>query len=399
VTATVRSSGPGPSPGSGAPHRRPGSRARGPRWWGVLGHPEPRTLHPVAWWIWAVGAAVVVTRTRNPLTLVLVATALVVVAARRHRGGAGRAAIRVFVVLGLAVIALRVVLTVLLGAEQPGTVMFTLPSVPLPGFMVGIELGGPVTAETLLAAFYEGLRLAVLLVCFGVANAVASPYRLVRSLPPVLHEVGVAVTVGVCLAPQLVVSVGRVRTARRLRGRPGGVRGLRYLLLPVLDGALERALDTASSMDTRGYGRRAHPAATGGRAPAGWVLVGVCALVVATYGLLDGTTPVLLGPVAVVVGAAALAAAMAGAGRRAVRTVFQPDPWGLPEWSVSGAGVAAAVAFSVGAAPEELVVATSPAVWPQLGAASVVAALLVLSAGWSAPQQPTASAPTGRSDR
>ena len=44
----------------------------------------PRELHPVAWWIWALGMATAATRTTNPLLLgSIIAVVAFVVSARR----------------------------------------------------------------------------------------------------------------------------------------------------------------------------------------------------------------------------------------------------------------------------------------------------------------------------
>src|SRR6202167_2897322 len=47
------------------------------------GHRVPRTLHPVAWWIWALGLAAAVTHTTNPVLLLLVLGVLALVVAHR----------------------------------------------------------------------------------------------------------------------------------------------------------------------------------------------------------------------------------------------------------------------------------------------------------------------------
>ena len=126
-----------------------------------------------------------------------------------------------------------------------------------------MRLGGDVTLEGLLGAVYAGLQLATMLACVGAANALANPRRLLRAVPGALYEVGVAVVVALSFSPQLVEGVGRVRAARRLRGRPHtGLRGLRGVAMPVLEGALERSVDLAAAMDSRGFGRGA------GRPPA-----------------------------------------------------------------------------------------------------------------------------------
>ena len=85
--------------------------------------------------------------------------------------------------------------------------------------MAGVRLGGPITLEGVLASAYDGMRLGVIFCCIGAANALTSPRRLLKSLPGALHEAGVAVTVALAFAPQAVAAVGRLRAARRIRGR------------------------------------------------------------------------------------------------------------------------------------------------------------------------------------
>ncbi|MFC7467863.1 hypothetical protein ACFQVA_10240 [Actinomadura keratinilytica] len=121
-----------------------------------------------------------------------------------------------FVKLGLVIIAIRLLFAMVLGSPVPGThVLFTLPEVPLPEWARGVRLGGRVTAEGMLFALYDALRLATLLICVGAANALASPARLLKSLPGALYEAGVAVVVAMTFAPNLVADV-------RGCARPGG---------------------------------------------------------------------------------------------------------------------------------------------------------------------------------
>ncbi len=91
---------------------------------------------------------------------------------------------------------------------------------PLPAWAQGLRLGGRVTAEQIVFALYDGAKLAALLICVGAANALANPARLLKSLPGALYEAGVAVVVAMTFAPSMVADVARLRTARRLRGRP-----------------------------------------------------------------------------------------------------------------------------------------------------------------------------------
>lgn len=339
-------------------------------------------LHPGAWWVWALGLGVAASRTTNPLLLgMLIGVAGYVVAARRPSAPWARS-YGAFVKLGLVVIAIRLVFAVVLGSPIPGThVLVTLPEVPLPDWAKGVRIGGRVTAEGLLFALYDGVRLAGLLICVGAANALASPARLLKSLPGALYEVGVAIVVAMTFAPNLIMDVQRLRAARRLRGRADrGIRGLLQVGLPVLEGALERSVALAAAMDARGFGRSAPVPAGVRRATAFLTLGGLMGVCAGTYGLLsaDGTgygLPVL---------AAGLVAALAGlrlGGRRSVRTRYRPDPWGVRAWLVAGSGIAVAglmiwaASYDASALHPGVVPLTAPTLplWP---AAAVLAGLL-----------------------
>ncbi|MEB8343713.1 energy-coupling factor transporter transmembrane component T [Streptomyces endophyticus] len=304
------------------------------------------SLHPGAWWIWALGLGTAASRTTNPLLLaLLIGVAGYVVAARRTEAPWARS-YGAFVKLALAVLGIRLVFATLLGSAIPGThLLFTLPEVPLPDWAQGVRIGGPVTLEGLVFALYDGLKLATLLICVGAANALASPSRLLKSLPGALYEAGVAVVVAMTFAPNLVADVRRLRAARRLRGRPdSGLRGLLQVGLPVLEGALERSVSLAAAMDARGYGRTAEVPPAVRRATAALTLGGLIGVCAGTYGLLAASgagygLPVLLAGVAAALGGLWLG------GRRTVRTRYRPDVWGVRAWLVAASGATAAAAM------------------------------------------------------
>lgn len=349
----------------------------------------PRALHPMAWWLWALGLATAASRTTNPLLiLVLVAVVGYVVVARRGDAPWARA-FSAYLLLGLVVVAIRVVFNAVLGTAADGHVLFSLPAIGLPGWAAGITLGGPVSAEQILAATYDGLRLAALLCCVGAANALANPKRALRSLPAALYEVGSAVVVAMSVAPQLVESVFRVRRARRLRGAPGrGLRAVRAVALPVLEDALSRSLMLAAAMDSRGYGRAGDTPRRLRRTTSALVLTGLIGLCIGLYGLLDPTVPRQVGLPAVVVGLCLCAAGLRLGGRRVRRTTYRPDPWLLPETVVAGCGVAsAAVMFVVGHVdPLLLQPSLYPLTWPDLPTIPLLAVLLGLLPAWVAPR-------------
>ncbi|MEZ5091025.1 MAG: hypothetical protein R2719_15765 [Micropruina sp.] len=147
--------------------------------------PALTSLHPWAWWCWAIGIGIAVSGTTNPLLLSLIAVAVVTVVMLRRSASPWARSVRFYLLLALFVIGVRVFFRILLGGGSGETVLFSLPSVPLPAWAAGITLGGPVTAEALAGTLYEGLRLAVMLLCIGAANALANPARrCVRYRPP-----------------------------------------------------------------------------------------------------------------------------------------------------------------------------------------------------------------------
>jgi energy-coupling factor transport system permease protein len=184
----------------------------------------PRDLHPVAWWLWAIGLAAAASLTTNPLLLLLlVGVASVVVMARRSDQPWARS-FRLYVWVGVIIVVIRVVFRVVFGGGYPGRVVLDLPLVPLPDWVAGITLLGPVTREALLAGLYDGLRLATIVICIGAANSLANPKRLLRSVPPALYEIGTALVVAVTVLPQFADSVRRVLRACG-QGRPAGSEG------------------------------------------------------------------------------------------------------------------------------------------------------------------------------
>ncbi|MFF8862192.1 energy-coupling factor transporter transmembrane component T [Streptomyces sp. NPDC015139] len=348
-------------------------------------------LHPGAWWLWALALGTAATRTTNPLLLALLVAASAYVVATHRSPAPWARSYAAFVRLGLAVLLVRLLFAVALGSPVPGThTLFTLPEIPLPHWAQGIRLGGRVTAEALVFAGYDGLKLATLLICVGAANALASPSRLLKSLPGALYETGVAVVVALTFAPHLIADVRRLRAARRLRGRPDrGVRGLLQVGLPVLEGALERSVALAAAMESRGYGRTAEVPARVRRTTAALTLGGLLGVCAGTYGLLtaEGGTyglPVLLAGVA-----AALAGLRLG-GRRSLRTRYRPDPWDVRAWLVAGSGVAVAALLTLASVrdPDALHPGVVPLVAPVFPLWPAVAVLPALLPAFVVPRAP-----------
>lgn len=339
------------------------------------------SMHPWAWWGWAIGIGIAVSSTTNPLLLGLIATAMAAVVLLRRGNAPWARSIRAYLLLSLFVIGMRVLFQVLIGTGAGETILFSLPEIPLPAWAAGIRLGGAVTAEGLVQTLYDALRLAVMLVCIGAANALANPRRALRSVPAALYEASVAVVVALSVAPQLIESAQRVRRARRLRGETAtGLRVLATIAMPVLGDAIERSIALAAGMESRGFGR------TRGLPVRGTLPLMLASVLASLFGLflLLSTSWWQLASSLLVGGLGGTALGLHRAGRALRVTAHRPDPWGWRETLVAAAGVVAAVLLlALGwvdpAAAGALHPSTDPLAWPDLTVPMLVVVGLVLA--------------------
>ena len=354
----------------------------------------PRSVHPVAWWVWALGLAAAASRTTNPLLLALILGVTCLVVACRRGDAVWAMGFRYYLLLGAFIVTMRVVFRIALSGGSGQHVLFTLPSIPLPGWAAGIQLFGRVTAESVLAGCYDGLRLATMLTCLGAANSLANPKRLLKSVPSALYEIGTAVVVALSVAPQLVESVLRVRRARALRAGPKkGVGALRGIVIPVLEDALDRSRALAAAMDSRGYGRTGDQPSSSRRLSGLLVLGGLLGICVGIYGLYDGSTPRYLGGPVLLTGFALSAVGLHISGSRVRRTRYRPDPWRSPELLVAGCGVVVmAVGFLASSVdPDHLNPSLDPLTWPQLPLLAALGVLVAAIPAWATPRPPAES--------
>jgi energy-coupling factor transport system permease protein len=292
-------------------------------------------------------------------------------------------------------------LRIAFGGAMGSHLLVELPELPLPDWMTGVRIGGPVMADSVLAALYDGLRLATIVICFGAANSLANPKRLLRVLPAALYEAGTAVTVAMSVAPQLAESLVRVGRARRLRGGASGRRRRSTILVPVLEDALERSILLAAAMDARGYGRRAGRPRRMHRLTGALLVSGLGGLAIGLYGLLDATVPLPLAAPILLAGVGLVMAGFVTAGRRAIRTRYRPDPWARPEWLLAGAAAAAVGLATIGAAvdPAALHPSLVPLAWPELAVLPTIAVLVAGLPTWLLPAWPVAPATDGPGPR
>lgn len=303
-----------------------------------------RQVHPGAWWIWAIALAVSISTTTNPVLLLLVASTVVVTVLSRRPHAPWARSLRLYAALGVFIVVSRVLLHVLVGLKTHDTVILPLPSVHLPEWAKGLTLLGPVGVGGLVGAALEGARLATMLLCFGAANALGNPRRLLASTPTAVKDIGTASVIALAVAPQLVESVQRVSRARVLRGGVSGRARVMQTTAPVLHDTLDRSIALAASMDVRGYGRRIELPRGMRVLTAVLTLGGSLLTCLGVYGTLQGRddqtgAPWWTSAPVLVLGLFACVAGVVLMGRATKRTRYRPDPWGLLEWAVSAGGV------------------------------------------------------------
>ena len=225
------------------------------------------------WLLWLMVVAVALMVARNPLYTLLILLVIQLVEAACTPDRTER-------VLSLARLAPFIlgfsILFNLLFVHMGQTVLFRLPAeLPL--------LGGAITFEALMYGLQNGLILLALLALFTAFNRIVATGELVRLAPRVFRDLGVVILIAITYVPETARHLQRIREAQAIRGhRLRGVRDWQPVVIPLLVGGMERAMNLAESMVARGYGvPRARPQSTGLMAAlvaglllffAGWVL-------------------------------------------------------------------------------------------------------------------------------
>jgi energy-coupling factor transport system permease protein len=321
------------------------------------------SFHIGAWALWLAAAMLIALGTRNPFYLLLTIIVAVLVgrnlsradergagvslaglgdqgppkspsysmsdSGRKDQGfsasetqnGAGRDArgllLRAVVLLAFAVAILKG-LSYHIGA----TVLFTLPeSLPV--------IGGPVTAEGMAAAGLDALAILTVLAVFTAFSAGADYYAMLRSVPPFMHQVALVTSIAITFIPQTITRFAEIREAQALRGhRVRRVGDLVPLVMPLLAGGMERSMNLAEAMESRGFGRAP---STGRRMAPLLVQLGLAlalglVLVGSTSFAFAPTTP-WLGWLLVAVGLVLIAATLRAAGTGLKRSRYRRAIW------------------------------------------------------------------------
>ena len=287
-----------------------------------------RSLHPFAWWAWGLGIAVTASQTPGTLALILLCIGAAMVVYSKKSDQPWAKAFAIGVRLGLIAFSIRMIIGVSLSVPIPGNTLFTLPTIPLPDWMAGIRIGGPVTSERLALTATEGLTFFTLILAISAASALANPKQGLRALPGIMHQAGVALIISTTLIPHFVTSIQRVKQARRLRGDQQRI-AFRKIAVPIFEDSLQRAINLGAAMESRGYGF--NDSSTGRRFGSQILLSSV---VVVTIGVSLFLAAIEGAAIAFGIGMILLVAGLLVANKSTKRTRYRPQIWKGSEWVV-----------------------------------------------------------------
>ncbi len=347
-----------------------------------------RSVHPWAWWVWAIGGAIAASMTTNPLLLTLITFAMITVIFLKRSDAPWARAVWIYFVMAAMILAIRMFFRVFFGGGIDGTVLFTLPEIPLPEWAAGIRIGGAVTLEGVLYTLYDSMRISTLIICIGAAVCLANPKKALKNVPAAFAEISTAIVIALSVAPQVVESIQRVRKARRLRGGvQKGVRGVVSIMVPVLEDSVERSLSLAAGMESRGYGATKDDTRVS-RFTFLIMVFGMMCFLVGVFLILAASDALKTALVFFITGLTLTVIGLRSSSKRLQVTHYRPDPWGLLEYAVSLCGLLAVgiAVWQSQVAPYSMNLPFSPPRWPDLSMPLILIAVVLVAPAFFVPE-------------
>jgi energy-coupling factor transport system permease protein len=278
---------------------------------------------PWAWVTWLITVLVMLSITRNPLYLIIILLCIIFVGLALQKAGAESA--RPFSVWKIAIwIIIFATAFNALTSHYGQTVLFTIPgSLPL--------LSGNVTLEAIVYGATNGLILIGMLASFMVLNMALPVRDLISLVPRAFFPVAVVTSIAVTYLPTTMRQFQQIREAQAVRGHQ--MRSLRDwlpLLMPLLVGGMEHAMQLAEAMTARGFASSGEVTDRRQVTPRVAMLLGVVFL---TAGwLMQLSLVTWRGWLCIGVGAFLIIAALWSLGRHSHRTTYHRPPWLWMDW-------------------------------------------------------------------
>jgi len=290
---------------------------------------------PWAWVAWLISALVVLSITRNPLYLVLILMCILFVGISLRQSGVelpSQFPLWKFAGWILLLATLFNTLTSHFGT----TILFIIPGkIPL--------LSGNVTVEAMVYGAINGLVLTGMFASFTVLNLALPVRDLISLIPRAFFPMAVVTSVAVTYLPTTLRQFRQIREAQAVRGHE--LRTLRDwlpLLMPLLVGGLEHAMQLAEAMTARGFAAVRPTSAKRQALPRILMLAGIVLLAVGWIGQLTGTG--VVGLVVISTGAGLILLGIWLIGRQSPRTTYHRHSWKWQDWLILFSSVVILVA-------------------------------------------------------
>jgi energy-coupling factor transport system permease protein len=204
---------------------------------------------PWVWVSWLAAILVILSITRNPLYLVLILMCVSFVGITLQQSGSDLIRPVSLWKLVTWIILLATIFNALT-SHYGSTVIFIVPgNLPL--------ISGKITLEAAVYGAINGLILTGMLASFTVLNQALPVRDLISLIPRAFFPMAVVISIAVTYLPTTVRQFKQIREAQAVRGHQmRSIRDWLPLLMPLLIGGLEHAMQLAEAMTARGFARK-----------------------------------------------------------------------------------------------------------------------------------------------
>lgn len=210
--------------------------------------------HTKAWGLWLVAALSPLMLTKNPFYLLFAILVLGAEYIVLSRFTATSRQWTMLLRLSLSLAFFGIVFNMLF-VNIGATRLVALPVLYIPLGETIIQLGGAITLESLVYGLAQGLGMIGVIVALAIFNISVDHYELLRSVPRILYQSSIALSIAIAFVPQMIRAQAEIRQAQALRGhRFRKLRDLAPLFIALLAEGLERSITLAESMSARGFG-------------------------------------------------------------------------------------------------------------------------------------------------
>lgn len=272
-------------------------------------------LHTWTWVVWLVSALIAISITRNLFYLSLILLCLLIVYFVVI-GSVDSSTYPVSLLrFGIMICGFSTVFNLLI-SHIGETVLFSLPeSWPL--------LGGNYTLEAAIFGLLNGLVLFAILAAFAVFSQALPVRSLIRLIPRAFFPVAIVTSIAITFIPTTIRQFSQIKEAQLIRGlRMKGLRDWLPLVMALLVGGLEHALQLSEAMTARGFA-----SSKPGKTSRASSLLMVGGLVLVTTGWIMRSRPGWenWGLVIILLGSFLLCGILWWAGRQVRRTTYKQE--------------------------------------------------------------------------